>query len=264
MHMKWFLLLLVFPAAFATVHLVTPVNTLITSDLNIVEISPVGPGHEIFLKFLRATDSGYYWDEASIVNRIDADWLSSTHSDYEYIYYSIVVPANKPSGEYTFEFEVRDREGLMESEIAVAKVFVTHDPADLIEVVPFDKEFEGFAAQENNASFRVRNKAMSRATYMTTTSLTNLPSLGADMREHHFEALEEREVVVPFSAPQEGGYELHALVWSEDNPTISLDTNTVVWVKPTIQSKLRSIGQGFPFVPITMAPFYALLGVLGF
>jgi len=254
--------LLLLTVASASIHLVTPVNVNI-DPLGEVKVSPVGPGHQVFLKFQKETEEKIFWDSLRIINQIDADWQTTTYSDHMYIYYLIDVPKNKPSGEYTFEFLVTDNEALMESEIAVVKVFVTHDQNDLVQVIPFEKDFEFFASTQNNAYFKIRNKALSRAKYQVTSRITNFPAYGSKTIEHQLEAGETKSIPVPFEVPEQGEYNLAVHVWSSDNPTISRDTQATVWVKPTLSSKLKSIGRGFPIIPLTMAPFYALLGLFG-
>lgn len=258
---KLLALLLIVAAASATIQLVTPRHIALKS-LDKVEISPVGPGHDVFLKFQRKVGD-YVWDSVSLVNTIDPDWELSTYSDYKYIYYIIHVPPEKPSGRYTFQFEIRDNEGLKDPEIAVVQVVVTHNPDELIAVSPMPPAAEGFAAKEFSVPFGIRNKALSRVSYQVTSWVKELPSLGKTTLTHSFLSGEEKSVGVPVSIPEEGHYTLVARVWSEDNPTISQTVTTSLTVKPTFRSKLRSIGKGFPLVPLTMAPFYALLGVFG-
>jgi len=247
---------------FASVHLITPVNINV-KPLETIKISPVGPGHEVVLKFQRQTGENIFWDNIRVINQIDPDWKIVTYSDHDYLYCLIDVPKNKQSGEYTFEFLVSDNEALIEPEIAIVKLFVTYDQNDLIEVIPFGKEPEFFADTDNNATFKIKNKALSTARYAVTSEIVNFPSYGRKTLVHELKAGETKEINVPFKVPEEGRYILKVHIWSEDNPTISQDIHTVVWVKPTIRSKLRSIGRGFPLIPITMAPFYALLGLFG-
>ncbi len=253
--------------ASAAIQLVTPVHMVI-DDLDEVSINPVGPGHEVMLKFQRRVSpcpTGYcgVWDSVRLANIVDQTFKQSTWSDHMYIYYSIDVLPEMPSGEYTFMFEILDKEALMDSEIAVVKVFVTHDQSDLVELVPYKSSSEHFAGNMNHMTFQIRNKALSKAKYVVSSEIPGYPSY-SDTLSVDVEPSETVDVDVPFYTDQEGFYLLKSRVWSEDNPTISLRTSTEVRLRPTLRSKLRSIGSGIPLVPITMAPFYALLGLLGF
>ena len=258
---KFIALLLLLATVSATIHLVTPKNIVLES-LEEVEISPVGPGHDVFLKFTRQTPD-YVWDNVRLINTVDPDWGLNTYSDHEYVYYIIGVPASKPSGKYTFQFEISDNEGLMEAEIAVVKIFVTHNQDDLIEVLPMLEESEFFADTDNSVQFTIRNKALSRVSYRVTSSYSNFLSSGEETLPHSFLSGQSKQVSVPVNLPEEGEYTLNARVWATDNPTIDQRVSTTLYIKPTISSKLKSIGKGFPLVPVTMAPFYALLGVFG-
>ena len=258
---KLLVLLLMVAAASATIQLVTPRHVSLES-LDTVVISPVGPGHDIFLKFQRKVGD-YVWDSVRLINTIDTDWELSTYSDYQYIYYVIHVPPEKPSGRYTFQFEVRDNEGLKGPEIAVVQVVVTHNQDELIAVSQMPPKADGFAAETFSVPFDIRNKALSRVSYQVTSWVRELPSLGKKTLSHSFLSGETKSINVPVNVPEEGHYTLVAHVWSEDNPTIDKTVTTKLLVRPTFRSKLRSIGQGFPLVPLTMAPFYALLGVFG-
>jgi hypothetical protein len=261
------LLLVMLAGAFASIQLVTPVNTVL-EDLGTVTVSPVGPGQEVFLKFERRVSpcpTGYcgVWDSVRIINPTDPAFTTSTWSDHEYIYYSVKVPRAMPSGEYTFMFEVSDKEALMDSEVAVVKVFVTHDQTELVEIYDYPASFEGFAGETNYASFRIHNKALSKATYKVTSEMPGYQSYSTTITVDVGPA-ETKEARVPYNPNQEGFYTLKSRVWSEDNPTIDLRTSTEVKLKPTLNSKFKSIGAGLPLIPLTMAPFYALLGLLGF
>lgn len=243
------------------IQLITPKHIAIES-LDEVEISPVGPGHEVFLKFQRKVGD-YVWDKVRLVNVIDQDWQVSTYNDYEFIYYLIHVPASKASGRYTFQFEISDAEGLKDSEIAVVQLVVTHDQDELVAVMPMPDSVEGFAAEKFSVSFDVQNKALSRVNYKVSSFIKELPSLGTTTVAHSFLSGQTNKVYVPVLVPTEGEYTLIARLWSDDNPTINKTVTTKLAVKPTFRSKLLSIGQGFPLVPITMAPFYAVLGMFG-
>jgi hypothetical protein len=259
-------LLLLLALASASIQLVVPVNTVL-EDLGTVSVSPVGPGHEVFLKFERSVSpcpTGYcgVWDSVRIINDVAERFTTSTWSDDEFIYYSVKVPSTMPSGEYTFMFEVSDKEALMGSETAVVKVFVTHDQSELVGIVPYSGEFGGFAGETNYASFSIHNKALSKASYKVTSEMPGYQSYSTTITVDVGPA-ETKEARVPYSLDQEGFYTLKSRVWSEDNPTIDLRTSTEVKLKPTLSSKFKSIGAGLPLIPLTMAPFYALLGLLG-
>ncbi len=254
-------LLLLLSMSFATIQLVTPKHISIES-LQEVEISPVGPGHEVFLKFQRKVGD-YVWDNVKLVNVVDPDWQTNTFNDYEYVYYSLRVPASKASGMYTFQFEIRDEQGLKDSEIAVVQVVVTHNQDELIQVFPMPKKVEGYAAEEFNVSFNLQNKALSRVNYTVTSSIKELPSLGETTLTHSFLSDQKNKVHVPVLLPEEGEYTLIAHVWDANNPTIDQTVESKLVVKPTFRSKLKSIGNGFPLVPLTMAPFYSVLGMFG-
>ncbi|MFC2174448.1 hypothetical protein ACFLQ2_01095 [archaeon] len=254
-------LLLLLSLSFATIQLVTPKHISLES-LGEVEISPVGPGHEVFLKFQRNVRD-YVWDDVRLMNTVDLDWVTSTYSDYEYIYYSIKVPGSKASGKYTFQFEIRDKEGLRDSEIAVAQVVVTHGQDDLVKAHPLPELTEGFAGEEMRLEFDVENKALSRVNYKVTYWIKEQKGVGETTITQSFLAGQTKAVQFPAIVPEEGDYTLVARLWSEDNPNINQLVSGSLFVRPTFQSKLRSIGKGFPLVPLTMAPFYALLGVFG-
>ena len=254
-------LLVLIASVSATIQLVTPKHIAL-EPLGTLEISPVGPGHDIVLKFQRKV-GGYVWDSVRIINTIDPDWQTASYSDYKYIYYKIHVPPNKPSGRYTFQFEIRDNEGLEDPETAVAQVVVTHNQDELLEVLPMPASATGYAAENFSVGFKLHNKALSQASYEVTSWVKELPSLGNTTITHRFMGGEASSVSVPVAIPEEGHYTLVAHVWSKDNPTISKTVSTHLLIRPTFRSKLRSIGEGFPLVPLTMAPFYALLGVFG-
>jgi len=258
---KLVLLLILLSGVFASIYLVLPVNIMVR-PLHPISVNPVGPGHEVFLKFERASASGFYWDDVKIINEIDSDWEAVPSSDHAYLYYSILVPKEKPSGEYTFEFEITDAQGMLNQEVAVVQVSVTHDPADLVSIGEYSQEFEFNAGEVSEPMFNIENKAMSRVTYMVTSTIDEIPSF-EHVGNHNFTSLENKQISVPVQVEQEGVYTLRSMVWSEDNPTISKQVTTTLVVKPTLHSKLKSIGQGIPLIPITFAPFYALLGLLG-
>jgi len=254
-------LLLLLASCFATIQLVTPKHIALES-LDQVEISPVGPGQEVFLKFERTVGS-YVWDDVKLINTVDPDWQLSTYKDYQYIYYSIRVPTSKASGRYTFQFEIRDNEGLKDPEIAVVQVVVTHDQDELIKIYPMPPSAEGFAAENIRIPFDIENKALAQTNYQVSASIKEMPGLGAMTISHSFLAGQSNRVYAQINIPEEGDYTLMARIWSTENPTISQTITTRLTVKPTFRSKLLSIGHGFPLVPMTMAPFYALLGVFG-
>jgi len=254
-------LLLLLSLSFATIQLVTPKHISLES-LGEVEISPVGPGHEVFLKFQRKVGS-YVWDDVNLVNVVDADWQTNTYSDHEYVYYSIKVPPGKASGKYTFQFEIRDKEGLKDAEIAVAQVVVTHGQDELISTLPLPELADGFAGEEMLVPLEIENKALSRVNYKITYRISEQQGLGETTVTQSFLAGQTQTIHLPVTVPEEGDYTLVARVWSDDNPNINQAVSGRVFVKPTFQSKLRSIGKGFPLVPLTMAPFYAVLGIFG-
>jgi hypothetical protein len=256
-------LLLLLSTAVATIQLVTPVNIAIEKDVKSVDLRPVGPGHEVFLKFGRAT-GGYAWDAVRVTNAIDPDWATATSSDQDFIYYSVRVPRDKPSGKYTFAFETIDREGLVTPEVAIVQAFVSHDPNDLLAVLPFETGKDYYADKDSAVAFKIQNKALSRARYKITSSIDNLPALGSKTQDVELDSLETKAVPVAFNILNEGEYTIRSRVWTEDNPRVDITVTTKVYVKPTITSKLKSIGRGFPLIPITMSPFYNLLGVFGF
>ena len=258
---KLLALLIMVTMATATIQLVTPKHIALES-LDEVVIAPVGPGHDVFLKFQRKTEN-YVWDEVNLINIVDPDWQLSSYNDYEYIYYIIHVPTAKASGKYTFQFEVRDKENLRDPEIAIAQVVVTYDQNELVKAYPMPERLEGFAAEELVAQFNIENKALSRVRYMVTSSVKELPSLESTTSTHSFLSGQTKEVIVPVTIPEEGEYTLISHLWSEDNPTIDQTVTSTLIIKPTFRSKLQSIGKGFPLVPLTMAPFYAFLGLFG-
>lgn len=256
-------ILLLVAMASATIQLVTPKHIALETYEEVV-IAPVGPGHDVFLKFARKPpEAEYVWDAVKVINTIDADWETTTYNDYEYIYYIIHVPTAKASGRYTFQFQITDNEGLRDPEVAVAQIGVTHDQNELIRVYQMPERFDGFAGEEILVPFQIENKALSRVQYLVTSSVAEMPSLGKETFPHSFLSSETKTVYIPVTLEEEGDYTLNAHVWSADNPTISQDVSTALVVKPTFASKLRSIGKGFPLVPLTMAPFYAVLGVFG-
>ncbi|MCK4327964.1 MAG: hypothetical protein KAW41_05895 [Candidatus Diapherotrites archaeon] len=254
-------ILLLLSVSFATIQLVTPKHIALRS-LDEVEVSPVGPGHEVFLKFQRKV-SEYMWDEVRLVNTVDPDWELDSYSDYKYIYYSMGVPPSKASGKYTFQFEISDREGLKDSEVAIVQVVVTHGQDDLITVFEMPKKVEGFADREAPVSFDVENKALSRVNYKITYWVKEQQGLAKETITQSFLSGQTKAVTLPVVVPEEGEYTIMAKVWSEHNPNINKQVSTRMVLKPTFRSKLRSIGKGFPLVPLTMAPFYAVFGIFG-
>ena len=255
-------MLLMFSGAYGLIRLVSPVDVAFES-LNGTYISPVGPGNEIALKFKRETSEGIYWDELKLLNKIEPGWKVSTSSDDKYLYYNITVPAGAKSGEYPFRLMIVDYEGLMRSEEAVVKLFVTNDPSKLVEVKPFSQKPAVFADEDGTVTLEITNKALSVAPYKVVWSIDGMPFLE---RTKTVKVWPNETVDVPlaFKIPTEGKYTLRALVLSPGNLKIHESERTTVFVKPTITSKLRSIGQGFPFIPMTMAPFYAVLGLFSF
>lgn len=256
------LIALLLPSAFAFVKIVSPVDVAV-KPLAEIAISPVGPGQEVVLQFQRETNESIYWDSVQIANKIDPDWITTNRSDSNYIYYSIKVPPNKPAGANPFRLKIIDREGLIRSEEAEIKLYVTRDPSDLIEVIGFEQDYNFYADEEGTALLAINNKALSLATYNITVSVTGAPEAGGTYNVT-VDPKETGYAEIPVKLKKEGLYTLNALVWSPDNPAIQEKAKAKIYVRPTLKSKFKNIGQGFPMIPITMAPFYAVLGVLGF
>lgn len=258
------LLLIMFlvSSGYSVTRLISPVDVAVES-LNGTYISPVGPGNEVVLKFQRKTEEGIYWDKVQLLNKIDPDWNISSSVDPEYIYYIIKVPSKKQPGDYPFRLRLLDEEGLMRPEEALIKISVTNDPSKLIEVEPLKEKPVVFADEEGTVTLKIKNKALSVASYQVEWQVIGLP-LSKKTVSIRIEPDKVKEAPLSFRIPSEGIYKLEVNVSTPDNPKIREMRKTQIFVKPTINSKLRSIGEGFPLIPLTMAPFYAVLGLFGF
>jgi hypothetical protein len=256
-------ILLFLSAASATVHLVSPLDA--TFDIyKAIDIKPVGPGHNLILKFDRTTEKDYYWDNVTIKNQIDADWGTSAKIDSRYLYFTIHVPKTKQAGKYTFVLQLYNKDALIYSDNIEIAVGVTHDQNDLIQVTPFEKDYEFFADRDYNVTFYIKNLALSEATYVMTARMPDFPLFEKMVVEHTIAPNAYQAIPIVINAPEEGYYQLQVIITSEENPNIYQQTSTTLIVKPTLSSKFKSISRGFPIIPITMSPFYSLLGLLGF
>lgn len=254
-------LILIFSTAFAFVKLVSPKDARI-EPLTEVLISPVGPGQEITLQFERETDESIYWESIELVND-DPGWITHTDSDSQFLYYFIEVPPDEPAGVTPFWLKLSDKLGAINPNEVEVKISVTRNPDDLIEVIKFMDTPNLHAGEKGNATFKIRNKALSTATYYVEVYSNDIPEVNFAYN-FSINPEEVKEVSVPVEFPSEGAYSLDAKVWSPDNSAIDEKVTTTAYVRPTIRSKLNGIGNGFPLIPLTMAPFYAVLGVIGF
>ena len=244
----------------AKVQLISPVSSDFSEPL---VISPVGTGHEFVLQFERDSGHRYMWDDIKVVNKIDSDWNVTTSSDYGYLYANILVPKDKPSAVYTFVFEL-SKPSVSDSETAEVKVYVTHDPSKLVLVEPFTGENKFDADTTGNVSLSVKHLAFSNARYTVRARIVDFPSYSEYVQTFKLSSNETQKIDLPFKLPQDGVYTLRADITSEANSDVDSSQSTKLIIKPTISSKLKSISEGFPLVPMTMAPFFALLGLFGF
>ncbi|MCD4739709.1 hypothetical protein K8R43_00800 [archaeon] len=260
--MKKILLILMFIAgANAYVQMVSPVDMEV-QPLDKVLIDPVGPGQEVVLKFERITSNLYSMDSVHLENEIDSDWQTRTSSDSEFLYFHIIVPPNKHAGVHPFLLTISNDEGLERVKGVEVKLAVTQDPADLIDIAGFEEEPNLYAEEQGQAILIVKNKAKSIAKYEIKTTIHGLPK--QDSLTIQLQPQETKRLSLPLKLSDERAYTLEANVLSKDNPSVNETSTTHVFVRPTLSSKFKNIGQGFPLIPLTMAPFYAVLGLLGF
>ena len=254
--------ILLLASASAVVKIVSPIDVAVY-PLEEIDIRPVGPGHEVVLQFQRETDESIYWDFIRLKNKVDEDWEISSSLDDKYLYYHIKVPSNKTASMNPFSLQIIDKESLIRSEEAEIKIYVTRDPNDLLEVLDFEEEPQLYAGEEGYAVFKIRNKALSVAVYNVSVHVEDLPS-ASGRYEISLQPAETKGVSIPLTIYNEKVYIVSAIVRSDDNPAINEKITTKAYVRPTLQSKFRNISQGFPMMPLTMTPFYAVLGLLGF
>jgi hypothetical protein len=131
-----------------------------------------------------------------------------------------------------------------------------------LQVLGFEKAPSLFADEQGYAFLKIKNKALSKARYAINTSFKVLPNAG-ETYEYSLDPSETLSAQIPLHFQSEGIYDMDVVVWTPDNSAIHENATTKVYVKPTLRSKLKNIGQGFPLIPLTMTPFYAVLGLLG-
>lgn len=246
----------------AVVELVSPVDVKV-EPLAEVPIRPVGPGHEVVLKFQREVEKDIFMDSIELTSPVDDDWEINLSSDSEYLYYSIRVPPDKPAIMQPFKLTLMDSTGLKNVEEVEVKLYVTRNPDDLINITGFKENPSLYADEEGYATLHIINKALSVAEYQIDATVEGVSSAGGTYTTT-LQPAENKQVKIPLKISTERVYTLNARIWSRDNPSINETVSTRVYVRPTFKSKFKNIGQGFPMIPLTLAPFYAVLGLLGF
>ncbi len=252
---KVFVLLLLLPFSMAYIlHMVTPVNTYV-EPLKPVDVSPVGPGYRVVLAFDRNTPEDFVWDNLQLTE--GPNWTVTYAKDYRYIYAIIEVPVNASEGNYIFSFSVMDRNGDHVQEDSMVRIYVTSNPGDLVEIG--DLEQKTLSAGNNSASIMIYNKAMGEARYRVLYSVEGF------LKEYSEDVIidpnTKESVNLPLNIPNGGFYNVTVNVKSLDTPIIKKKVVMQYYVRPTMRSKLSSIKNAFPIVPINLVPFYSLLGL---
>gem|GEM_PF-6689052 len=252
---KLIALLLLMPLSLAyVIHLVTPVNTYL-EPLIPVEISPVGPGYRVVLAVDRNTPENFVWDNIDM--ETGPNWTVTYAKDYRYIYAIIEVPVDAEEGDYLLSFVVSDRNGDHVQEDSIVRITVTRNPNDLAEIG--DLASTSLVAGNDSISFTVYNKALGEARYRIFYSIEGIS------KEYSKDVIIDpnttKSVEIPINIPNEGFYNITVRVESLDTPIINKTMSRQYYVRPTLRSKLSSIRNAFPIVPINLAPFYAILGL---
>ncbi len=253
----WFVISMIALASFSfgyVIHMVTPVNTYL-EPLKPSLVSPVGPGYKVILAFDRDTKSGFVWD--NLVCTTNTTWALDYAKDHKFLYAFIYVPKDAREGDYTFSFTISDANGDHIQENAMVTLHVTRNPEDLAEIFPM--EDRTLTAGNDFVQFRLRNKALGEARYLVDYWV---PGVGSWKKEVVIPPGKEEVIRLNVTIPTEGYYTVYAKVLSQDTPIIRFEINKTFYVRPTIHSKISSIMEGIPVVPITLSPVYTLLGII--
>lgn len=244
---------LIISTAMAATALVNPAEE--------TRIDPVGPGQEIILKFNRSAGKGVDWDTAQ--KNKGVDWETNVTKTHEYLFYHLKTPKGVEAGSYTFQVSLIDEQGLKSPVNSVLKVYLTRNPEELINVSGLAEKTEVQAGKNSSLEISLKNKAKARANYTLLLSIPGFPSF--DEKETSVEIPSESTVrkEISFNPPEKGRYEAVVKVRSEANPKVNTEVKKKIVVKPSLKSKLKNIGRGFPLAPMTLSPFYAVIGLFG-
>ncbi len=247
-------LILSFSSAYV-LHLVIPVNVYL-QPLKPTDVSPVGPGYTVVLAFDRNTDKGFIWDRIECTTK--TDWNITYGKDYKYLYALLKVPTNAEEGDYIFTFTVSDRNGDHVQEDSQVRVHVTRNPQDLVSVLPLEDRV--LVAGDNKISFKINNKALGRASYKITYWIEG--SAKKYTKTVSIDPGKVADVSLDLPVPSEGFFTVNVVVDSMDTPIVHESLSHTYYARPTLKSKLESIANGFPVVPVPLVPVYTLLSLL--
>ncbi len=233
-------------------HLVTPVNVYL-QPLVPSMVSPVGPGYKVILAFDRNTKEGFVWD--NLVCTTNTTWKIDYAKDHKFLYAFLHVPRDA-NGNYTFSFTISDVNGDHVQENSMVTIHVTRNPSDLVYISQFSNK--KLTAGNDTVSFHIKNKALGEARYRVEYSVKGVyGKMGKDVV---IAPGADKVVSLPVRFSSEGFYEITAKINSEDTPIINDTISGEFYVRPTLYSKVSSIMNGFPVIPIPLSPVYTILG----
>jgi hypothetical protein len=256
-------ILLFLSTSFAAVTLLSPTHT--TAADGTIEITKLAPGHTLALKFNKwETDSEFAWESISLVSG-SPEWMTLFEDNGNYLYFTMEIPRSEEPGLHTFNIEFRNEHGLKASRQALVKVLLTQNEDALFQADHLQEDYVIDAGSEQRVGFSLKNKAAAATAFKVTPGVKKV-WLKDDTSDLEFTLApeESKQVYFTVNVPEEGYVNVPIKVESLTNPGVSKDYETTLTVLPTFHSKFSMIARGFPLIPITMAPFYAVVGLQGF
>ncbi len=221
-----------------------------TYDLGDHYLGKLSPGQSIRLVFSRDSGTPYDWDNLLIYTS------PGLRVSYEKTPKQFVVTLNAVSEDRNAWVEIYFMEEFMfrGTERIVFRLDVTPEAYThyfVRETVP--------AAEDSYYVFKVKSESL--ADDVILARIEGLPRAWAGAAEETIKSGQEIEVRIPLKATEEGRYPIRVKV--EYASGLKEEFQRELWVKPTMKSKMKSVGEGFVLVPGLLQPLYSLVGFIG-
>ena len=220
-----------------------------TYDLGEHYLGKLSPGQSVTLVFSRDSGTPYDWDNIKVLTSpgLRAEQYK-TPSSFVVILHAVSEENARVEIQFAEEFMFRGTERI------VFRLDVTRDAYKH----SFEKE-SVLAAEDSYYVFRVKSESL--ADDVILARIEGLPRAWAGAAQETIRSGQQIEVRIPVKATEEGRYPIRVRV--EYSSGLKEEFQRTLWVKPTMKSKMKSVGEGFVLVPGVLQPLYSIIGFIG-
>ena len=219
-------------------------------DLGEYYLGKLSPGQSVKLVFSRESGTPYDWDQ--VVVRASQGLKVSEKTGASG--FTVTVEAEEEDENAWVEIYFVEEFMFRGTERIVFKLNVTKN------AYAHDFVQENVLAGENSYyTFSVKSESL--VDDVISAKLVGLPGAWSKPASAVVKSGDTIEVKIPVKATEEGKYPVTLEVQYASG--LREDFQRELWVKPTMRSKMKSVGEGFVLVPGVLQPLYSIIGFMG-